>query len=445
MSKGKIISIPTTVEAQIRTRARNLPIYKCFISKNWEEVQEASIMIVRKHTNGNNTKGIFRVDLKLRGIKDCSYNFNESPLRLDEMLERFPNIFEECDYHLAHNIIYAGLEFAEDYGFAPHKDFKTAQYILEEDTDDIPMIEVPLGDEGIPVLEIPYGENCQHEMAILDKTAGGDYHIVYLDKDGKPETEERSYMDVLNEVIETGVNDYMEQHGDPESKRETQVMIDLIYLARVFTEEEKEQIDTEFNHILKDTRLTMTSEPENDYEEELEQAIDYFMGGKTDEACAASRKVIDRHPEDPSLWDVFLYNLSIDSDVVDGEAVQEAYSRFPEHPCIRAWYAEWLAQENRTDEIFTLFDHQPGLDALTTENAFINGNALTSFCYAYAMAWLNKKDLLRAEPYYQMIVRLGLDYRIGEYIQFITTDLKREKIREMADAGMFDPDEETKI
>ena len=362
---------------------------------------------------------------------------------MDERLEHYPDLFEECEYHLVHNVIHAGLEFAEDYGFAPHKNFKTAQFILDEDTDDIPVMEIPLGDDGIPVLEVPYGESCQHEMTILDKTADGDYHIVYLDKDGKPETKERSYMDVFSEVLETGVDDYLEKHGDPKSKRETQVMIDLIYLANVYTEEEKEQIDTEFDHIIKDARLIMTSESENKYEEELDQAIDYFMDGKTDEASAESRKVIDRHPEDPLLWDIFLYNLSIDSDEVNGEAVQEAYSRFPEHPFIKAWYAEWLAQEDRTGEIFTLFDHQPGLDALTTENSFINGNALISFCYAYAMAWLSKNDVLRAEPYYQMIVRMGFDSRISNYIQFITTELKREKIREMNDAGMFGVEEST--
>jgi len=445
MSKGKIISIPTSVEAQIRTRARNLPIDKCYISKNWEKTRDANFIIVRKHTNGNITMGIFRVDLRLRCVRECTYEFNESPLRLDELLERFPNLFEECDYNLAHNIILAGVEFAEDYGFSPHKNFKTAQYILEEDTDDIPVIEIPLGDNGIPVLVIPYGETCEREMAILNKTAGDNYNVVYLDKDGKPKIEESTYMEIFNEVLETGVDEYMNKSGDSQSKTETQVLVDLIYIARVFTEEEREQIDNEFERIIKDTRLTMAYTPEKDYEEELEQALDYFIDGKTDEAIAESRKVIGKYPEEPLLWDIFLYNLSIDSDKVDVDAVKEAFSLFPEHPNIKAWYSEWLAQEDRVDEIFALFNHLPGLDALTTEYTFINDRALTSFCFAYTMAWLNKKDLLRAEPYYQVIARLGLDYRMGGYIQTIITDLKRIKIKEMAEAGMFGDDGEAAI
>ena len=442
----KPVSIPTSVEAQIRTRARNLPIHKCYINKDWKESLIATIIVTRKHTNENITMGNFLVDLKLLGVKDCTYRFNESPLRMDEILENRHNLLEECDYALVHNIVYAGLEFAEDYGFTPHKHFKTAKFILEEDTDDIPMMEIPLGEDGIPVLEVPYGENGQREMAILDKTAGDDYRVVYLDKDGNPEVQERSYMEIFSEVMETGIDGYREKHGDSDSFRETQVMIDLIHLIKVYTDKEKDQIDVEFDRIAKDPRITMTSDEQvDDYEEELDRALNYFDEGKTDKASIEFRKVINRHPDDPLLWDVFIYNLSVDSDMVDEETVKEAYLRFPDHLIIKAWYAEWLAQEGRADEVFALFNDVPGLDALTTENKFISLNTLTSFCYAYAMAWLQKEDILRAEPYYQVIVRLGLNYRIGEYIQQTMTDLKGKKIKELYDEGSAEEAESAEI
>ena len=442
---NKPVSIPTSVEAQIRTRARNLPIHKCYVNKDWEESQIATILITRKHTNGNITMGNFLVDLKLPGVKDCTYRFNESPLRLDEILERDADMLEECDYALVHNIIYAGLEFAEDYGFAPHKYFKTAQFILEEDTDDIPMMEIPLGEDGIPVLEVPYGESRQREMAILDKTAGDDCRVVFLDKDGNPKVQERTYMEIFNEVIETGIDGYTEKHGDSGSFRETQVMMDLIHLIKVYTDEEKDRIDVEFDRITKDPRITMASdETIEDYEEELDKAFDYFDEGKTDKASIEFRKVINRHPDNPLLWDMFIYNLSVDSDMVDEEAVKEAYARFPDHLIIKAWYAEWLAQEDCADEVFALFNRVPGLDALTTENRFIDLNTLTSFCYAYAMAWLQKGDILHAEPYYQVIVRLGLNYRIGEYIQQTMTELKRDKIKELFGEEIAEEDTETR-
>lgn len=435
--------IPTTVEAQIRTRARNLPIYQCYINRDWEASQRANMMIVRKHTNGNISLGNFLVDLKLFGVRECNYKFNQSPLLLEQILKKFDDYWMECEYQLAHNIIYAGLEFAEDYGFAPHKNFKTAQYLLEKDTDDIPVIDVPLGDNGVPLLEIPYGETGQHEISILNKTAGADYRVVYLDKDGKPEPDEHTYMEIYNEMLEKGLDNYERKRPNepdaPDSIRETQAIFDLIYFSKVYTTEEKEQIFREFEHITNDPRLVMANDDNvNDYEQELDLSVKYFIDGNTEKASAEIRKVIDCHSDDPILWDIFLYNLSVDSEKVDEEVVKEAYSLYPNHPVIKAWYTEWLAQEDRTDEIFTLLNNIPGLDALTTENRPVSIHALTSFCFAYAMAWLRKNDITRAEPYYQIIIRLGLDNRIGKNIQEKMTNLKREKVQEMSDAGRFE-------
>ena len=437
MSK-KTVSIPTTVEAQIRTRARNLPIHKCYINKDWEKVQMANIIITRSHTNGNITMGNFLIDLKLYGVKDCTYKFNESPLRIDEILDRKQDMYEECDYALAHNIIYAGLEFAEDYGFAPHKNFKTAQYLLQEDNDDVPIIDVPLGDNGIPILEIPYGEDKQREMTILDNSAGDDYRVVYFDENGKPEVLKRSYMELFNEAMEFGLDKYWEKHSDTDSLKEVQVMTDLIYLMKVYTEEDRSQIDANMELITKDPRLTMKSDnPTDDHEEELSLAYNLFLEGKNDEAVIEIYKLIDIYPDDPLLWDVLLYDISVDSDIVDDKAVKEAYSRFPDHPFIKAWYAEWLVQEDRSEEIFTLFNNIPGFDALTEENTYININTFISFCFAYALAWLDKEDVFMAEPYYQIIARLDIDYRLSEFIQEKMTFLKREKLKVLDEEGFF--------
>jgi len=433
MSKSKPNSIPTSVEAQIRTRARNLPIYKCYINIDWQEKQTAAILIIRKHTNGNITIGNYLVDLKLRGVKDCYYMFNESPLKIEESIKRYPEIHQECDYNLAHNIIHAGLEFAADYGFEPHKNFKTAQYILEEDTEDIPLIEIPLGDDGVPVLEICYGDSGQSEIARLQKSAGDNFHIVYFDKDGKPITTEQTYQEVVDEIMKTGLQDFLDKRGSElKTFREWQVFNDMVYIHEFYSEEEQTQIDEEVDLILKDPRLLMKDDnSENTYEKELALPVKYFEEGKTDMAYAETRKVIDKYPDDPMLWNILLYNLSVDSKEVDEESVKEAYSRFPEHPLIKAWYGEWLAQNDRADEVITLFNHLPGLDALTTENIPIAVGALPSFCFAYAQAWLQKEDIRCAEPYYQVIIKMDVDYRLGTKIQETMAEMKRKRIDEI--------------
>lgn len=140
----------------IRTRARNLPVYECVINSDWEETQLARLVIARKHSNGNITAGIYLVDLLCLGVKDTHYLFNISEVEYRDFLHGNTELIEDgvrIDYNLAHNIVFAGLEFAEEFGFKPYKDFNsTTQYILDEDTDDIPLIEIVCGIDGIPAL-----------------------------------------------------------------------------------------------------------------------------------------------------------------------------------------------------------------------------------------------------------------------------------------------------
>ena len=440
------ISIPSSVEAQIRTRARNLPIYKCYVTKDWEKAQKASILISRKHTNGNITMCNFLVCLKLYGVKDCVYKFNESPLRLNEIIEKYHGQYEECDYHIAHNIVYAAWDFAAEYGFEPHKNFKTAQFILEEDSDDIPLIEIPLGDDGIPVLEIPYGETCQREITLLEKTAGANYHKIYLDKDGKPKPQKRTYAEALDEAKKIGFDDFMNKYAESDLFVDYQVITDAIYMLKVYSDEDKTQFNNVYDMIVKDQRLYMegdiNDQSEENHEKELALPVKYFEEGDADKAKVEFRKIIDKYPDNPFLWNVFLHNLAVINSVIDEKTVKEAYSRFPNHPYINVWYAEWLAQEKQYDEIFTLFHHTPGLDALTQEEVFINYSVLFSFCCAYAMAWLDKGDILHAEPYYQIIVFLELDDDLADAVQEKMVDLKRKKLTEMLNAGVFEKDDE---
>ncbi|MCK9206774.1 MAG: hypothetical protein M0P66_06660 [Salinivirgaceae bacterium] len=83
-------------------------------------------------------------------------------------------------YSLAHNIVHAGLEFAEEFGFNPHKDFtQTSKYILENDDESIEWIEIECGVKGIPAfMRGPYDDEAKVKriLAQLEKSAGaGNY------------------------------------------------------------------------------------------------------------------------------------------------------------------------------------------------------------------------------------------------------------------------------
>src|SRR5882757_7293649 len=128
-----------TAKNYIQTRARTLPIYKCFVGKNWEETKFTGVIVMRKHNNGNITAGFYYIDLNCLGVKSTRYYFNVDE---KELLESFPDIdtlYKEVDYTLAHNIIFAGHDYAMDFEIGPNKDFEITRYILEEDNDNIPL------------------------------------------------------------------------------------------------------------------------------------------------------------------------------------------------------------------------------------------------------------------------------------------------------------------
>ncbi len=178
--KGKTVKM-TSPESYIRQRARTLPIHECRINSEWEENGTAIIAVARKHTNGNFTVGLFLVDLLCLGVKDAQYFFNIYPSEYKELIEYREEIADmiPVGYELIHNIVYAGIEFAEDYGFKPHKDFSVAQYILEEDSDDIEFLEINCGSKGKPFyVRGPLDSDLKFNQVIaqLEKTAGrGNY------------------------------------------------------------------------------------------------------------------------------------------------------------------------------------------------------------------------------------------------------------------------------
>jgi hypothetical protein len=171
-------------EKYITTRARTLPIYKCFVNSNWEESKMANVLVMRKHVNGNITMGMYLVDLFCLGVKDCDFTFNVPEA---EVMERFDNLpFEEIEYALAHNIIFAGHDFAQEFHINPYKDFQVCKFILEEDNDNIPLIEIATGDaNGNPVLMTDKGYTYKPIIEKLAKYAGeGNYHIAIHSSSG---------------------------------------------------------------------------------------------------------------------------------------------------------------------------------------------------------------------------------------------------------------------
>lgn len=178
-------------ENYIRQRARHLPLFKCLVNEGWDDAGMAEIIIARRHINGNITFCSYLVDLQCLGIKDTLFDFNIPEDQFDEVVVEMSqgDALIEAGYPLVHNIIHAGWEYAEEIGFKPHKDFiSTTQFMLEEDNEAIPIIEIDCGDDdGIPVyVQGPLEDDARANMIIsqLEKNVGdGNYRFILYDED----------------------------------------------------------------------------------------------------------------------------------------------------------------------------------------------------------------------------------------------------------------------
>lgn len=132
----------------LKERVRQVPVHKCYISENFANETEGTILVVRKHTGDKYTAGIYLLDKYCVGVKDADYNLRMNEFEYRDFVESFIAHFkpEECSYEEAHNWIWGAVAFAEEAGIEPCKEFDLAQYVLAEDNDEVELIEYDFGD-----------------------------------------------------------------------------------------------------------------------------------------------------------------------------------------------------------------------------------------------------------------------------------------------------------
>lgn len=137
-------------ERYVREKVRGLEIGDCYMSDNLWEAGIGHVVVTRKHTGGRISAAEFLVDTYCLGIKDCDYMLRIEDYQLSYILNRIEEMsgLQKISYEEAHNIVYGAVAFAEEGGISPHKDFALAEYFLEEDSDDVPLIEYDFGKDG---------------------------------------------------------------------------------------------------------------------------------------------------------------------------------------------------------------------------------------------------------------------------------------------------------
>jgi len=170
----------------IATKARMLPFHECYVNEDWQESGMANIYISKKMPGGNFIIGLFLVDIYCLGLKNTFYQFNLSSVESKDLLKKFIEHYDSklppCDIALAHNIIYGGIDYAEEIGFKPHKDFGLTEFLLNPDLIDDGIDEIEFGKDDKPFFINGPDDNVARVLGVLNRTVGeGNYLFMEMD------------------------------------------------------------------------------------------------------------------------------------------------------------------------------------------------------------------------------------------------------------------------
>lgn len=181
-------------EKYIITKARKLPLGKTYICRTAAATGIYAILVTRAHAGGTLTVGFYLIDTYCLGVKDSTYYFSMEPDDFHERLRSSGIDYEEADYVEAHNLIYGALEYAEEAGIGPAREFKVSEYILEPDDEKIPLMDFEFGHNGMRELVIGPDYKEMKYIPVLEKNVPEEFIVTgYSDRYYAEEDDEISY------------------------------------------------------------------------------------------------------------------------------------------------------------------------------------------------------------------------------------------------------------
>ena len=188
--KKKKRSQPTMLSPKkyIMNKARSLPFDKCWINENWQRSGIATLLVSRLQPSGKVIVAGYLIDIFCLGVKDALTRFSISNEEFKEFINRFckrtDTSPQQCSPLFAQNLVYGAVEYAEDLGFQPHKDYNFASYILDP-ADEIEYMDIEFGKNGRPFLMRGPFDDFPKNIGILNRSVGeGNYgFMTHLDQD----------------------------------------------------------------------------------------------------------------------------------------------------------------------------------------------------------------------------------------------------------------------
>lgn len=166
--------------------ARSYPLLECLISSRWksDDTGLVEVLVARQQPDGNVCLGLYLVDKFCLGLKNTLSQANV-PLSVyhNELIDTFfPETKpEKCSPELAHQMIYASIEYAAQFGFQPERDFALTQHLLAPRGELAEPYQLTFGKDGKPFFIAGPHDNVARVLRQLEKTAGpGNFDYVAL-------------------------------------------------------------------------------------------------------------------------------------------------------------------------------------------------------------------------------------------------------------------------
>ncbi len=256
-------------ENYIKKHARKLPIHECLLSEDWEERGIAVVIVARKKANGLIIGAGYVLDVFCLGLKQTAVYYNMEMYQYEEMIanqaQRMEFAFKKVEPDFAYNLIYGAVEYAEDMGLNPAKDFRITEYILPP-ADAIEYIDIEFGKDGKPLyIPGPY-DNMEKIVNTLDANLGlGNYEMV-----------------IPPELMEQLEDDLYDEEGFDEELEEG-ISNNQFNFTRVYSQIEEDEI---------------YSFSDKEYQKELDSMEDEYIGLKLDTVLA---EIYKEKTEDGSI------------------------------------------------------------------------------------------------------------------------------------------------
>jgi hypothetical protein len=170
----------------ILRQAARWPLLGCWVNKDWRDPEKLNQVVVARrdpHT-GKVVTGVVLLDRACLGAKNAFVaNFATAAEFRKELLGHIRQVQEliEIELNLAAAIIKAGIDYAAQFGFRPHADYREAAILLGAADPDAVTEEIAVGgSEGKPLyVSGPY-DNPEKIMAQLRRKVGPDgFHFVH--------------------------------------------------------------------------------------------------------------------------------------------------------------------------------------------------------------------------------------------------------------------------